>query len=44
MKTAKETIVPTEKIYKLFKEKYMITKNVSVIPSGIDIERFLRKM
>ena len=43
VKTAKETIVPTEKIYKLFKEKYMITKNVSIIPSGIDIERFFEE-
>lgn len=43
VKTAKETIVPTEKIYKLFKEKYMITKNVSVIPSGIEIERFFEE-
>lgn len=43
VKTAKKTIVPTEKIYKLFKEKYMITKNVSVIPSGIDIERFFEE-
>ncbi len=43
VKTAKETIVPTDKIYKLFKEKYMITKNVSVIPSGIDIERFFEE-
>lgn len=43
VKTAKETIVPTEKIYKLFKEKYMITKNLSVIPSGIDIERFFEE-
>ena len=40
VKTAKETIVPTDKIYKLFKEKYMITKNISVIPSGINIEKF----
>ena len=43
VKTAKETIVPTDKIYKLFKEKYMITKNISVIPSGIDIERFFEE-
>ena len=40
VKTAKETIVPTDKIYKLFKEKYRITKNLNVIPSGIDLERF----
>ena len=43
VKTAKKTIVPTEKIYKLFKEKYMITKNISVIPSGIEIERFFEE-
>ena len=43
VKTAKETIVPTDKIYKLFKEKYMITKNINVIPSGIDIERFFEE-
>ncbi len=43
VKTAQKTIVPTEKIYKLFKEKYMITKNISVIPSGIDIERFFEE-
>ena len=43
VKTAKKTIVPTDKIYKLFKEKYMITKNICVIPSGIDIERFFEE-
>lgn len=43
VKTAKETIVPTDKIYKLFKEKYMITKNICVIPSGIDVERFFEE-
>lgn len=43
VKTAKETIVPTDKIYKLFKEKYLITKNVCIIPSGIDIERFFEE-
>jgi len=42
-KTAKETIVPTDKIYKLFKEKYLITKNICVIPSGIDLERFFEE-
>lgn len=42
-KTAKETIVPTDKIYKLFKEKYQITKNVCIIPSGIDLERFFEE-
>ncbi len=43
VKTAKETIVPTNKIYKLFKEKYMIDKNINIIPSGIDIDRFYKE-
>ena len=43
VKTAKETIVPTNKIYKLFKEKYMIDKNINIIPSGIDVDRFYKE-
>lgn len=39
-KTANELIVPTNKIYKLFKEKYEFTKNIHIIPTGIEIERF----
>ncbi len=39
-KTAHELIVPTNKIYKLFKEKYEFTKNIHIIPTGIEVERF----
>ena len=39
-KTAKELIVPTKKAYDLFKEKYKVDKNVHIIPTGIEIERF----
>ena len=37
---ATELIVPTNKIYKLFKEKYKFTKNINIIPTGIEVERF----
>ena len=39
-KTATELIVPTEKTYKLFKEKYKFDRNVHIIPTGIETERF----
>ena len=39
-KTATELIVPTEKTYRLFKEKYKFDRNVHIIPTGIEIERF----
>lgn len=39
-KTATELIVPTNKIYKLFKEKYHFEKNIHIIPTGIEVERF----
>lgn len=42
-KTAKELIVPTKKAYKLFKEKYKVDKNVHIIPTGIEIERFYKE-
>lgn len=38
--TATELIVPTNKIYKLFKEKYKFKKNIHIIPTGIEVERF----
>lgn len=37
-----ELIVPTEKIKTLFNKKYGIKRNMAVIPTGIDIERFYR--
>lgn len=42
-KTANELIVPTNKIYKLFKEKYEFTKNIHIIPTGIEIDRFFEE-
>lgn len=38
--TATELIVPTNKIYKLFKEKYKFNKNIHIIPTGIEVDRF----
>lgn len=39
-KTASELIVPTKKTYDLFREKYKIDKNIHIVPTGIEIERF----
>ena len=39
-KTATELIVPTEKTYRLFKEKYKFDRNIHIIPTGIEIEKF----
>lgn len=39
-KTATELIVPTEKTALLFKEKYKFDKDVNIVPTGIEIERF----
>ena len=39
-KTANELIVPTNKIYKLFKEKYEFKKNIHIVPTGIEVDRF----
>lgn len=39
-KTANELIVPTKKTYDLFKQKYDVDRNIYIIPSGIDVERF----
>lgn len=38
--TVSELIVPTKKIYNLFKEKYNPDKKINIIPTGMDIERF----
>ncbi len=41
--TATELIVPTTKTYKLFKEKYDFKKNINIIPTGIEVERFYKE-
>lgn len=42
-KTATELIVPTKKTYNLFKEKYKVDKNVHIVPTGIEVERFFKE-
>jgi len=39
-KTITELIVPTKKAWELFKEKYMVDRNVHIVPTGIDTDRF----
>ena len=39
-KTASELIVPTNKTYKLFKDKYKVDRNIHIVPTGIEVERF----
>lgn len=41
--TATELIVPTSKTYKLFKQKYKFEKNINIIPTGIEVERFYQE-
>jgi len=42
-KTATELIVPTKKTYDLFKEKYKVNKNIHIVPTGIEVERFYKE-
>lgn len=42
-KTATELIVPTKKTYDLFKEKYKFDRNVHIVPTGIEVERFYKE-
>lgn len=39
-KSCSEVIVPTDKIKELFINKYNITNNIHVIPTGIDLNKF----
>ena len=39
-KTATELVVPTKKAYELFKEKYNVDRNVYIVPTGIEVEKF----
>ena len=41
--TATELIVPTKTHYDLFKEKYKYTRNVHIIPTGIEVEKFYKE-
>ena len=42
-KTATELIVPTKKIYDLFKNKYKVEKNIHIVPTGIETEKFYKE-
>ena len=41
--TATELIVPTKKTYDLFKEKYKVKRNVYIVPTGIEVEKYSKK-
>ena len=43
-KTIEELIVPTKKTYDLFKNKYMYDRNIHIVPTGIEIERFYKEV
>ena len=42
-KTITELVVPTKKTYELFKKKYKVDRNIYIVPTGIDVERFYRE-
>ena len=42
-KTVTELIVPSNKIYNLFKDKYKFTKNIHIIQTGIEISKFYKE-
>lgn len=42
-KTITELIVPTKKAYQLFKEKYNVERNIHIVPTGIEVERFYKE-
>ena len=42
-KTVSELIVPTKKTYDLFKLKYGVEREINIIPTGIDVDRFNKK-
>lgn len=42
-KTVTELIVPTQKTYNLFKEKYEYERNIHIVPTGIEVERFYQE-
>ena len=42
-KTATELIVTTNKIYKLFREKYKFEKNIHIVPTGMEVEKFFEE-
>lgn len=42
-RTISELIVPTKKAYDLFKKKYNVSRNIHIIPTGIEVNRFYKE-
>ena len=42
-KSIDELIVPTEKIYDVFKNKYKFKRDINIVPTGLEIERFYKE-
>ena len=42
-KTITELVVPTKKTYELFKDKYKVDRNIYIVPTGIEVEKFYRE-
>jgi len=42
-KTCSELIVPTKKTYDLFKSKYKYERDIHIVPTGLEIERFYKE-
>ena len=42
-KTITELVVPTKKTYELFKQKYKVDRNIYIVPTGIEVERFYKE-
>ena len=42
-KTISELVVPTKKTYELFKQKYKVDRNIYIVPTGIDVEKFYQE-
>ena len=42
-KTNNELIVPTKKAYELFKNKYKVDRNIYIVPTGIEVDRFYKE-
>ena len=42
-KSIDELIVPTKKMYDIFKEKYKFKRDINIIPTGLEIERFYKE-
>lgn len=41
--TISELVVPTKKTYDLFKEKYKVNRNIYIVPTGIEVEKFYQE-